>query len=74
MYITASLILQGAFQVYVHTASRYDVCQVMSLPSIKLELSYRFLFKGEDSHTHHYVVRCVSTKLPIIAEGQVSYY
>ena len=66
-----SLKLCGAVDVHMFTASRYNKCPLVQLPSVTAEISYSFNCKGHNSHNHHTVNRCLHTKLPVSAEGQV---
>ena len=68
-----SLDLVGGAHAFVHTASRYDECQLVQLPLAHLNISLDWLCRSTPQ-CHHEVVRCVPSKLPQLPEGQVSLF
>lgn len=69
--LVVSLTLSGSLNLLVHTATRYNQCCIVHLPAFTAEILYSFICKG-DSHSHHSVTRCLYSKLPVSAEGQVA--
>ena len=67
----AKLALSGAAQLLVHTASKYDECEVLSLPSVCASVSLHWCVNGGDPNRHHHVVRCAPDRLPIRSDKQV---
>ena len=68
--LLVSLSVRGGLNIFVHTASRYDECQLLTLPLVDIDVGYQFICEG-DSPSHHSVTRCFNSKLPLSAEGQV---
>ena len=68
---SAQLILDGAVQLFVHTASKYDSCQLLNFPRAKLTLNLNWFCGGKDPNRHHYVVRCAPDKIPVLPDKQV---
>ena len=60
----------GGAHAFVHTASRYDDCQLVQLPLSHLTVSLEWLCRSTPQ-CHHDVIRCVPGKLPELPEGQV---
>ncbi len=67
-----SVHLLGGLNAFVHNATRYDRCHILNISSININIIYEFICIC-DSHSHHSVIRCLHSKLPISAEGQVCY-
>ena len=67
----AQLILEGAVQLFVHTASKYDSCQILNFPHAKATLNLNWFCGGKDPNRHHYVVRCAPDKIPVQPDKQV---
>lgn len=65
-----SLALDGDLTVCLHMVSHYDECKLVDIHSTHLELNYGFMCHGL-SHSHHNVVRCVPSKLPVLSQGKV---
>lgn len=68
---TAQLILNGAVQLFVHTASKYDSCQILNFPRAKATLNLNWFCGGKSPNRHHYVVRCAPDKIPVQPDKQV---
>jgi hypothetical protein len=67
-----SLEVKCGVQCYVHTASKYDECQLLAIPSVDVMVGFNFRCLGDSSpHDHHRVVRCHVDRLPACPEGQV---
>lgn len=67
----ARLILEGAVQLFVHTASKYDSCQILNFPRAKSTLNLNWFCGGRDPNRHHYIVRCAPDKIPVQPDKQV---
>ena len=63
----------GGAKVLIHTASRYDECELFFLPLAKASLGFEWVCRGEPHH-HHHVVRCLHSKLPVLPAGQVRFF
>ena len=67
----AQLILEGAVQLFVHTASKYDSCRILNFPRARSTLNLNWFCGGKDPNRHHYVVRCAPDKIPVQPDKQV---
>ena len=67
----AQLILEGAVQLFVHTASKYDSCEILNFPRARSTLNLNWFCGGKDPNRHHYVVRCAPDKIPVQPDKQV---
>ena len=70
-YFPARLVLEGAVQLFVHTASKYDSCQILNFPRAKSTLNLNWFCGGKEPNRHHYVVRCAPDKIPVQPDKQV---
>lgn len=68
--IPVSFELTGGVHACVHTASRYDDCQLAHLPLTHVTIGYEWVCRSQPQ-CHHEVIRCVPDKLPLLQEGQV---
>ena len=71
--LLAKLTLTGAFQFLVHTASKYDECELLNFPKASVSIDLKWFCSGKDPNKHHNVVRCVPDKLPVRPDKQVSH-
>ena len=69
---TARLDLEGSLQLIVHTASKYDECEIFNFPLAHSSLLCKWNCGGRDPNNHHAVVRCAPDKLPVRHDKQVN--
>lgn len=71
--LPAQLDLDGALQLIVHTASKYDDCEILTFPRVKSTLKLNWYCGGKDPNGHHHVVRCAPDRIPVLPDNQVSH-
>ncbi|XP_058059559.1 protein hobbit [Anopheles bellator] len=70
LYSNARLMFKGDLNIYVRTASRYDDCRLLHLPSLKLTFKLNWVCLA-NPNDHHAVVPCAPDKLPEYSSNQV---
>lgn len=69
-WTNAKFVYKGDLNVYVRTASKYDDCQLLHLPNLKLTIKIDWVCLA-DPNDHHSVVPCAPDKLPEYSSNQV---
>ncbi|XP_022903438.2 protein hobbit isoform X1 [Onthophagus taurus] len=69
-WTNARFLFKGDFNIYVRTASKYDDCNLLHLPNMKLivDISWLCLANPND---HHNVIYCAPNKIPEYSINQV---
>lgn len=70
VWANAKIMFKGDLQVWVRTASRYDDCRLILLPSLKLTFKLNWICNG-NPNDHHSVMPCAPDKLPEYSSNQV---
>lgn len=70
VWANAKIMFKGDLQVWVRTASRYDDCRLIHLPSLKLTFKLNWICNG-NPNDHHSVMPCAPDKLPEYSSNQV---
>lgn len=68
--ISAKFVYKGDLNIFVRTASKYDDCQLLHLPNLKLVLGIQWVCLG-DPNDHHNVIQCAPDKIPEYSSNQV---
>lgn len=66
----AKYVYKGDFNIFVRTASKYDDCQLLHLPNLKLIINIQWGCLG-DPNDHHSVIQCAPDKIPEYSSNQV---
>ena len=69
--LSAQLELEGSLQAYVHSATKYDECELANFPHVKTRLTCHWVCVGKEAHNHHAVRRCAPDKIPVLPDKQV---
>ncbi|XP_044758159.1 protein KIAA0100 isoform X2 [Coccinella septempunctata] len=69
-WTNAKFIYKGDLNIFVRTASKYDDCQLLHLPNLKLILGIKWNCLS-DPNDHHNVVQCAPDKIPEYSSNQV---
>ncbi|KAL7018475.1 hypothetical protein ACKWTF_010768 [Chironomus riparius] len=70
VWTNAKFMFKGDLQIWVRTASRYDDCRLIHMPSLKLTFKLNWICNG-NPNDHHAVVPCAPDKLPEYSSNQV---
>ncbi len=69
--LTAQLDLEGSLQLFLHTASKYDECELLNLPHVHSCMQVTWDCAAKDPNDHHAVVRCAPDRIPVQPDKQV---
>lgn len=69
---TGKIIFEGDLNIYVRTASKYDDCRMLHLPSVRLTFKLNWICLG-DANDHHAIIPCAPDKLPEYSSNQVRF-
>jgi hypothetical protein len=69
-WTNAKFVYKGDLNIFVRTASKYDDCQLLHLPNLKLILGIQWVCLG-DPNDHHNVIQCAPDKIPEYSSNQV---
>lgn len=69
-WLTGKILMRGNMDVLVHTASKYDECRIIHLPSVKVSLGLNWVCQG-NKNDHHSVMPCAPDKVPEYSSNQV---
>ncbi|EFA07873.1 UPF0378 protein KIAA0100-like Protein [Tribolium castaneum] len=69
-WTNAKFVYKGDLNIFVRTASKYDDCQLLHLPNLKLVLGIQWVCLG-DPNDHHNVIQCAPDKIPEYSSNQV---
>ncbi|XP_025831839.1 protein KIAA0100 [Agrilus planipennis] len=69
-WLNAKFLFKGDLNIFVRTASKYDDCQLVHLPSLKLVINIQWVCLG-DPNDHHNVIQCAPDKIPEYSSNQV---
>ncbi|XP_026465136.1 protein KIAA0100-like, partial [Ctenocephalides felis] len=62
-WTNAKIVFKGNFNVYVRTASKYDDCQLLKIPHLKLTIKLQWICLA-NPNDHHSVIPCAPDKVP----------
>lgn len=71
-FFTGKILFEGDLNIYVRTASKYDDCRMLHLPSVRLTFKLNWISLG-DSNDHHAIIPCAPDKLPEYSSNQVKF-
>ncbi|RZC33587.1 UPF0378 protein -like [Asbolus verrucosus] len=69
-WTNAKFVYKGDLNIFVRTASKYDDCQLLHLPNLKLILGIQWGCLG-DPNDHYNVIQCAPDKIPEYSSNQV---
>ncbi|CAL8115614.1 unnamed protein product [Orchesella dallaii] len=68
-WTNGKIIFEGDLNIYVRTASKYDDCRMLQLPSVRLTFKLNWICYG-DANDHHSITPCAPDKLPEYSSNQ----